>query len=264
VTEQQTPTTHRRPHPARRTWTVAVLATLALVGTQVASQAHLIPGTPADDVHIGPDRDNASNPFIQPPGVTAKLDMDDTDVLFGRDGDDLLVGRLGSDTLVGGIGSDILVGGPDGGGRPRNDVLLGEEGPDIATYSPGDGNDAYAADVGTDAIVVGGLVRGSDGAPRLTRHDGRQIPQVRVGGQGHLSCELVVPPASENLGAQFLVRLLVDGSPTGSVRLKDVERLVCPSPDDGMAEVADLTVAEPKLGSVPLSSLRGTLGAIVR
>ena len=76
------------------------------------------PGTPAKDVTFGRDDDNADNPFIQPPGVTAKQHMDNTDLLFGRANKDLLVGKLGDDTLLGGEGSDILIGGPEKG-RPR-------------------------------------------------------------------------------------------------------------------------------------------------
>jgi hypothetical protein len=257
--------THRhsdrpRLHPAL----AAVLAAVALTGTGVAAQAHLVPGTPRDDVHLGPDRDNAGNTFIQPPGTSAKLDMSDTDVLFGRNGDDLLTGRLGSDTLVGGRGSDILIGGPDGVGFPRNDVLLGDQGSDVATYSPGDGNDAYVGDKGFDAMILGVLALDTNGDPELTRHHGRSIPHVDVAGQPRLSCDLVVPPTSEHLGAQFLVRLQVDGSPVGSVRLKDVERLVCPSSDPGSAEVADLTEADPRLRTVALQDLHGAVGAVVR
>ena len=72
---------------SRRTaFGIAAAATsVAAVGvTAVASYGQVVPGTPAKDVHVGLDNDNASNTFIQPPGVTAKQHMDNTDVLFGR------------------------------------------------------------------------------------------------------------------------------------------------------------------------------------
>ena len=86
-----------------------------MAGTAVASTGLAAPGTPGKDVHFGGDDDNADNPFIQPPGVTAKQHMDNTDLLFGRENKDLLVGKLGDDTLLGGEDSDILIGGPEKG-----------------------------------------------------------------------------------------------------------------------------------------------------
>ena len=106
------------------------------------------PGTSAKDVTVGGDNDNADNPFIQPPGVTAKQHMDNTDVLFGRGNHDLLIGKLGGDTLLGGKRNDILIGGPEKGSAPNSDVLVGEEGNDINIWAPGDGSDAFAGDKG--------------------------------------------------------------------------------------------------------------------
>jgi Ca2+-binding RTX toxin-like protein len=94
----------------------ATLAVAAIAGLSMSpAGALLAPGTPAKDVHVGLDNDNADNPFIQPPGVTAKQHMDNTDVLVGRANHDLLIGKLGGDTLLGNQGSDIMIGGPEGG-----------------------------------------------------------------------------------------------------------------------------------------------------
>ena len=74
-------------------------------------------GTPGKDVTQGLDNDNATNTFIQPPGVTAQQHMNNTDVLFGRESGDLLIGNLGERHAGGGAGDDILVGGPRAGRR---------------------------------------------------------------------------------------------------------------------------------------------------
>ena len=97
--------------PARHFTTLALAVGIALSGA--AAFATVAPGTPGKDVTRGLDNDNATNTFIQPPGVTAQQHMNNTDVLFGRESGDLLIGNLGSDTLVAGEGPDILVGGPD-------------------------------------------------------------------------------------------------------------------------------------------------------
>src|SRR6188768_2824867 len=93
---------------------VALGVTAVLASTvMTVGQAAVVPGTDGPDVHFGADNDNADNPFIQPPGVSAKQHMDNTDIVFGRGGNDLLVGNLGSDTIPGGKGADILIGGPE-------------------------------------------------------------------------------------------------------------------------------------------------------
>ena len=91
------PTIRRRIRAAA----VTAAAVAAVVGATAATSSALIaPGTPGHQVQRGLDNDNAANPFIQPPGVAAKQHMDNTDVLFGRDGNDLLIGNLGGDTLL--------------------------------------------------------------------------------------------------------------------------------------------------------------------
>jgi hypothetical protein len=223
------------------------------------ASAHLIPGTPAKDVHVGTDTDNASNPFIQPPGVATRLHMANADVVFGRDNDDLLIGRRGNDTVVGGTGADILVGGPDRD-HPANssDVLLGDEGRDLALWAPGDGNDAIVGDVGRDTVVMGPL-RLEGASLALERFRDRWVPRADLGGQPGSSCEVISAPPEEHLGAQYLVRFVVDGVPVGSARLKDVERLVCPSPEEGYADVARLDGGSAVLRTRPLAELRGAL-----
>lgn len=254
-------------HPStRRTRRIAAaaLASGALViGLGAASTALVQPGTPAKDVTVGADNDNAANPFIQPPGVTAKQHMEDTDVLFGRANDDLLVGRLGSDTLLAGTEDDILIGGPEKFAAPNSDVLDGDEGNDINIWAPGDGSDAFLGQEGRDTMVFAPFEEDRNGSILLTRYAGRTVPRVAIDEQPTFTCTVVEVPDSENLGFQHLVRFNVNGTPAVTVRQKDVERVFCPSPEAGRATVADLRDDRPYFRSVRLDQVRGTVGQIL-
>src|SRR5262245_54215743 len=187
------PTQHHRPYEesatARKglralTASSVVLAATALVlGLAGGSTAVLLPGTPAKDVQIGLDNDNAENPFIQPPGVTAKQHMENTDVLFGRDNDDLLIGNLGSDTLLAGPDDDILIVGPEKGQTPNSDVLVGDTGNDINIWAPGDGSDAFIGNEDNDTMIFAPFVLDTAGQLVLTTFHGRQVPHVKIDAQ---------------------------------------------------------------------------------
>jgi RTX calcium-binding nonapeptide repeat (4 copies) len=238
----------------------AVVATSAATAFAAAGE----PGTPGKDVTIGLDNDTASNPFIQPPGVTAPQHMNDTDLLFGRGNADLLVGNKGGDTLLGGTGPDILVGGPDRGSDRRDDVLVSDQGDDVAIWSPGDGNDIVDGNDGTDTLIVGPVLTTIGGGLRLdTWTLNRAIPKVDLAGATNQSCELVPVPDSEHLGVQYLLRLNVEGVLQNTLRLKEMEAVVCPGPYAGTARVADLTPGKPSFSTVPLSAVRGLAGVIV-
>ncbi|MET0524911.1 MAG: calcium-binding protein [Nocardioides sp.] len=256
--------TERRSTRRTKRIAAAALAAGALVaGTAVASTGLVAPGTPGKDVTFGGDNDNADNTFIQPPGVTAKQHMDNTDVLFGRANDDLLVGKLGGDTLLGGEDSDILIGGPEKAATPNSDVLIGEEGKDINIWAPGDGSDAFAGNEGKDTMIFAPFVEKSNGSLLITRENGRKIPHVDIDGQAAFSCTIVEVPASEKLGFQFLVRFNVNGTPVVTVRQKEVEKVFCPSPDEGKVRVARLTAHHPTFKNIWLSRVHGTVGAIM-
>ena len=47
-----------------------------------------------------------------------------------------------------------------------------------------------------------------------------------------------------------------------TVRQKDVEKLVCPSPTEGYARIASLIRSNPTFREVPVSSFSGALGVI--
>ncbi|HEX5089360.1 MAG TPA: hypothetical protein VFV89_16240 [Nocardioides sp.] len=260
MTRSTTPATAVR---RQRLGTSLVTTGLLVAGLTTSAGAVVEPGTPAKDVTVGFDNDNAANPLIQPPGVAAKLHMDNTDVLFGRDNDDLLIGNLGSDTLLGGNDDDILVGGPDHGTQPSSDVLVGDDGDDIAVWAPGDGNDAFAGNEDKDAMIFAPLVTDASGSLLLTRAHGRKIPHVDIDRQPG-TCTVVPVPDSANLGFQFLVRFNVDNVPVASVRQKDVEKVYCPSPTPGTALLARLDGNHPEtFHTVRLHHIRGTVGDIL-
>jgi hypothetical protein len=247
--------------PARNLSILALVTGIALSG--LTAFATVAPGTAGKDVTRGLDNDNATNTFIQPPGVTAQQHMNNTDVLFGRANDDLLIGNLGSDTLVAGSGADIMIGGPDNFTPPNNDVALGETGNDVFIWAPGDGSDAYAADTGFDTMIFANLVTRANGSPQLEWFHHRRIPRVDISDKPTQSCEIVRVPASEHLGAQFLVRFLVNDVITVTVRQKDVEQVLCPGADGNKLERANLTQAHPTFHTVRLDRIHGVVGAIV-
>ncbi len=249
-----------------RTLVAATAATAALVSTGAAltgAAGVVRPGTSQADVTVGLDNDNADNPFVQPPGVVAKQHMDNTDVLFGRGNDDLLIGKLGGDTLLAGGGDDITVGGPEGFVAPNSDVLVGDRGNDVNIWAPGDGSDAFMGDGGRDSMVFAPFVTKPGGSLLLERFHGRKVPRVDIDGLPQFSCRIVDVPASERLGVDFLVRFNVDGTPAVTVRQRDVERVLCPSPREGKVKVADLRDAHPRFHNVPLHDIGGVTGAII-
>jgi hypothetical protein len=254
------PTTRRRIRAAA----VTAVAVAAVVGATAATSSALIaPGTPGHQVQRGLDNDNAANPFIQPPGVAAKQHMDNTDVLFGRDGNDLQIGNLGGDTLLAGEGRDIQIGGPEAFSAPNSDVLAAGPGNDVNIWAPGDGSDAFIGEEGRDDMVFAPFVKEADGDLLLQKWKGRKIPKVVIDASPQFSCTIVPVPKSERLGAQFLVRFNVNGVPAVTVRQKDVERVFCPCPDEGKALWADLTDAHPVFKSVKIDKVKGLTGKIL-
>jgi Ca2+-binding RTX toxin-like protein len=248
----------------RRISGATLLAAVAIATTAATAFGAVDPGTPDKDIHIGRDNDNASNPFIQPPGVTAPQHMNDTDLLFGRGNADLLIGNKGGDTLLGGTGPDILVGGPDRGGDRGDDVLVSDDGDDVAVWSPGDGNDIVDGNAGTDTLIVGPVLTTLGGGLRLdTWTLNRAIPKVDLAAATNQTCELVPVPESEHLGVQYLLRLSAGGGLLNTLRLKEMEVVVCPGPHAGSAMVADLTAGKPSFSKTSVDNVRGLAGTIV-
>ena len=87
---------------------------------------------------------------------------------------------------------------------------------------------------------------------------------MKIDAQPAFTCTVVPVPAAERLGAQFLVRFNVNGTPVVTVRQKDVEKVFCPSPEAGKAVVARLTGDDPTtFRTVSLDRVGGTVGAIL-
>jgi hypothetical protein len=112
-------------------------------------------------------------------------------------------------------------------------------------------------------MIFGNFVEKANGDLQLTWFRGRQIPRVDIDGQAGVGCEIVPVPGAQGFGFQFLVRFDVGGSPVATVRQKEVEKVFCPSPDEGKATVADLTDAHPEFRTVGLNHVPGTVGAIL-
>lgn len=258
---------HRSSHSAggitSRFGATLLVAAVSIALIPAAARALTDPGTPRKDVHIGQDDDNAANPLIQPPGVPAPQHMSNADVLFGRDNDDLLIGNRGSDTLLGGADDDVLVGGPDRGLQPSSDVLVGDTGNDVAIWSPGDGNDGFVANEDYDTAIFAPIMLNHDGSVALHRADNRQLPMATIDAQPNLTCQLVPVPASANFGYQYLVRFFVHDTQVATMRLKDVEQVLCPSPRAGTVMRALLGASSPRFRSVSLTSIGGVPGAII-
>jgi hypothetical protein len=139
--------------------------------------------------------------------------------------------------------------------------MLGETGNDINIWAPGDGSDAYAADRGLDTMILAPLVTDPNGSVKY--FNGRQVPRVDISNKPAFTCDIVTVPPSEQLGAQFLGRFKVNNVIVATVRLKDVELVLCPSQHDNQVQVADLTVAYPSFDQVSLQHFGGVLGAII-
>ena len=91
----------------------------------------------------------------------------------------------------------------------------------------------------------------------------RAIPKVDIDGFPTQTCELVPVPETERLGVQYLLRISVEGALQNTLRLKEMEAVVCPGPYAGTARVADLTAGKPSFSTVAVSNVRGLAGAIV-
>jgi Ca2+-binding RTX toxin-like protein len=115
----------------------------------------------------------ANNGAIPVRGGTATVVNTTLIEIFGRGGNDHLsldeangampkaqmFGEGGNDTLIGGAGPDILDGGDNNDtitGREGNDFLYGGNGDDTFLWNPGDGNDVFEGQGGTDTVVVNG------------------------------------------------------------------------------------------------------------
>lgn len=250
---------------SRRRAAIGVLVGLAAVVVAASATAALQLGYSGRDVLVGRDNDNASNTFIQPAGVAAKQHLDNTDILRGGPQGDLLIGVKGGDLLDGDEGDDILIGGLEGGQLPNSDLIDGANGRDVNIWAPGDGSDAFEGGRGYDTHITAPLVRDQAGNVALFDARHRQVPHVTIDSQT-TSCTIERVPSTENLGFEFVTRFLnAAGGIVVTIRLEDVEQVLCPSPNAGRVRVADLTQASPAFVERPLADFAGSLvGDIVQ
>ena len=255
---------HRSSH-RRLAALVAVAGVAAVLAAAVgpARAALQTASGSAARVVLGADNDNADNTFIQPAGVAAKQHMENTDLLLGSPYGDLLVGRKGSDVMDGGYGADVLVGGPDKG-TPNSDVIFGGYGGDINIWAPGDGDDAFVGGPGYDVHINSPVALTADGELATFRQYGRELPHALIDKQA-TSCSVEAVPAQQGLGFDYITRFLgANGNVIVTIRLKNVELLVCNSAQPGMARFAVLRGPAPQLVERPVSRFAGTLlGAIL-
>ena len=182
----------------------------------------------------GVDNDNPANSFIQPAGEESKQHMENTDVLYAKGNyGNLMFGVLGRDTIVGGAYDDISVGGPENFVGPNSDAIYSAYGDDINIWAPGDGSDAFVGGEGKDVMIFAPFKNQSAPGAVPTLHDanGRDVPQVIAVNRADkplFSCTIEALSAADNLGYDFLVRFAVNGDIKVTVRLKDVEWVICP------------------------------------
>jgi hemolysin type calcium-binding protein len=239
-----------------------VIAAVAIQGAGAALQL----GSAARDVIFGRDNDNAENTFIQPAGVAAKQHLDNTDVVLGGSRGDVLVGLKGNDLIDGGSDDDVLIGGVEKGAQPNSDLLSGGYGNDVNIWAPGDGSDAFLGGPGYDTHISAPLVLDETGTrPALFPHHGRQLPHVSIDSKPQFTCTIEAVPAERELGFEYITRFLVNGNLAVTIRLQDVEQVLCPSPNPGKVLVAELGGHAPAFVERPLSQFAGTgLGSILQ
>jgi hypothetical protein len=249
------------------------LAVLAIVGAAVATLvvalqpagAALQAGrTFARNVLVGADNDNAANTFIQPANVAAKQHMDNTDILLGGVRGDLLIGMKGADVIEGAQSSDITVGGVEKAQAPNADVLSGGSGDDVNIWAPGDGSDAYLGGSGYDTHISAPLVLDGERVA-LFPAGYRQVPHVSIDAKPQFTCTVERVPSELGLNFDYITRFLANGNLAVTIRLQDVERVLCPSPNAGKVLVATLAGSKPTFVERPLSYFSGTLtGAVIQ
>lgn len=241
----------------------AVAATL-VVALQPASAALQVGRALARNVLVGADNDNATNTFIQPANVAAKQHLDNTDVMLGGLRGDLLIGMKGNDVIESGASSDIVVGGVERGQAPNSDVLSSGSGHDVNIWAPGDGSDFYLGGSGYDTHISAPIVL--DGEQVALFDAGyRQVPHVSIDAKPQFTCTVERVPEQLGLGFDYITRFFANGNLAVTIRLQDVEQVLCPSPNPGKVLVARLANGNTTFVERSLSDFSGSLlGAIMQ
>jgi hypothetical protein len=271
------------PRGPRTTVTALVAAAAALALTATALGALQL-GEDSGRVVIGADNDSPDDPVIQN-GAAANQSLRKGDQIIGDRTDEVQIGRLGPDVLLAEGGHDVIVGGTERNSDvvnfPNFDIADGEDGNDAFIWAPGDGSDAFlggepARRPGSDMdrLIVGTMEvdEDDDSLPQLNRTEFGRLPRAivsnnrlpaTIGGDSNPTatvpntCDVVRAP--RGLGYNFLVRVInpVTGAQAVTLRLKEVEQVLCGAGGQGEARRGIVATSLGVRGKGPVRSVDG-------
>ena len=268
----------------RRTTITALIAGVAALALGASALGALQLGEDSGRVVVGADNDSPDDPVIQN-GAAANQSLRKGDQIVGDDTDEVQIGRLGPDVLLAQGGQDVIVGGTERGSDvanfPNFDIADGDDGNDAFIWAPGDGSDAFiggepARHPGSDndRLIVGTMEvdEDDDSLPQLNRTDYGRLPRAivsndllpaTIGGDSNPVttvpnvCDVVRAP--EGLGYNFLVRIInpVTGAQAVTLRLKEVEQVLCGAGGDGEAGDGIVATSLGQRGKGPVETREG-------
>jgi hypothetical protein len=271
------------PRGPRTTVTALVAAAAALALTATALGALQL-GEDSGRVVIGADNDSPDDPVIQN-GAAANQSLRKGDQIIGDRTDEVQIGRLGPDVLLAEGGHDVIVGGTernsDVANFPNFDIADGENGNDAFIWAPGDGSDAFLGGEPArrpgkdmDRLIVGTMEvdEDDDSLPQLNRTEFGRLPRAivsnnrlpaTIGGDSNPTatvpntCDVVRAP--RGLGYNFLVRVInpVTGAQAVTLRLKEVEQVLCGAGGQGEAGRGIVATSLGRRGKGPVRSVDG-------
>jgi hypothetical protein len=271
------------PRGPRTTVTALVAAAAALALTATALGALQL-GEDSGRVVIGADNDSPDDPVIQN-GAAANQSLRKGDQIIGDRTDEVQIGRLGPDVLLAEGGHDVIVGGTERNSDvvnfPNFDIADGENGNDAFIWAPGDGSDAFLGGEPArrpgkdmDRLIVGTMEvdEDDDSLPQLNRTEFGRLPRAivsnnrlpaTIGGDSNPTatvpntCDVVRAP--RGLGYNFLVRVInpVTGAQAVTLRLKEVEQVLCGAGGQGEAGRGIVATSLGRRGKGPVRSVDG-------
>jgi hypothetical protein len=269
---------------SRRTTVTALVAGTVALALTASALGGLQLGEDSGRVVIGADNDSPDDPVIQN-GAAANQSLRKGDQIIGDRTDEVQIGRLGPDVLLAEGGHDVIVGGTERNSDvvnfPNFDIADGEDGNDAFIWAPGDGSDAFlggepARRPGSDMdrLIVGTMEvdEDDDSLPQLNRTEFGRLPRAivsnnrlpaTIGGDSNPTatvpntCDVVRAP--RGLGYNFLVRVInpVTGAQAVTLRLKEVEQVLCGAGGQGGARRGIVATSLGVRGKGPVRSVDG-------